>query len=1484
MKSITNLSHIKQKKGNIYQFDIPEDYELLDWDADIDNQPERVKKSIRKILNSLSRNGFSKDKLSYLSPHIGELDTGESLYRAIEKAFHEADNQGRDLYGLKRKGFTRADARASWLLNRYGIPGHRYLDAGSRANAEGSYDFVIWNMDRVQMVGISEDSDELARKTFYNGGKQQLSIPFGNDTETFSQIGAKRKHDMAIALATNRPDMLPQQRADAITEIEKLGESVRAGGNPKTEKSALHWLLHGHIILPEDNYKILDALRICEQRHLDPIRFTDPNEILAKYTIKEKRSDLRINPDTVPEFSNKVDYGNGITVYTVDDIRKGQQAVRSVIDTHWGENANPWCLTRRDDYGALGRASWSYWKNYNGVPKRIAFRNGRLLAFGASINDNNQCWDREDAPFDGIPYTVKENGNSFFYIYNEETGQSIKQKETLADGSIHEWYENGSLKNEVLPDGTSRQYYEKSNPQSGQLQVQFERLPDGTTHEYRADGSLMSEHLPDGTKRYYDGNGELMNGGEVYNQSAQETQQNLSDNQRDNELIANARNLENQLGAFGEDTAETYFQHFGFEPADRFSPQLRDIIERNRRAEPAFRTLMDELHSDMGGELILRKQMKSPERIILKANRLFGGNVSKVGDIWAGTLAFDTEQQLLDALVKLRQRDDVVHLDNRWYRPKRSTGYRDVISHIALNDGTVVELQLQLKDVQEVKDNAGHFLYEFITNNKRDYSLHDLIRNAGDLSKRLYSAAVDGSYKALTQSDKDILRSLAQTLALSDSFNDADEAIRDLSAFMNKVLPDMKRSGGQANIKNSNSDAVSSGYIQETERSIIVPMSNLHLTESVTDYSVRKARRNMNRATQNSMPKRKPLTVRARSDGGYDILDGNNTYSALKELGAALVPVEIVGNGSRNADNASARVQGIAPSVNARDVASSATYNEPSGINPNTCPGGNMSSGTFSSPRRYSTANGAPSLLIKYSNILENSNSSEINPDNLSTGNDGFINDETIERYSQVDTLHGTGHILLDNRFDLSKVGSGEGGKFRGWGIYTAQERGVSETYRYFGLGKTKKLYKLRIQFNDGTIIYSDNRYDIYDEQARHWQGYDLGNPDEIGDDDPRYWLATVLDDLESTADALAEEAEMDGKRALDFPEFINDSELIDTVEAEYEKALRDKKIALERNDYIPGYEMFREWDENYVNHTYPMLMNALHSLKSVEAVSIGNLYNAAVSDDKYRLYWDGTLQEQSEYVKKAIDKIRAFIHRWSKIAGFDTSEFDNATTGGELYMSIANIMEQYLRSHSPKDGITGHEKRTSLLFNRFGVPGLYFLDRFSRKKRKGTPNLTYNYVTWNENAMHITGIEPDSDQDAIEYFEAYRREHPDGFIDVDAAERFNQLVLHGTGHIIWDNRFDLRFVGTGEGGSMFGHGIYFSEILDVAESYRRMGLKNSGFGKITITLSNGKSITLDNIYEQINQWRGQNSSIPELPAGVDVKAFADAVKEMAYK
>ena len=275
-------------------------------------------------------------------------------------------------------------------------------------------------------------------------------------------IGARRREEYRDLLARKRPDL----DAEAVlAELDKFDD-------PKKEKIALHWVVRGTIRLPEDAYKIDDALDVAGKAKVDPFSYRSPEELFLAH--KEFKPSARpIDPATVPELSDARDEGDGIVSYLVQDDRQGQAAMRRIIDTHWGEDANPWCLLakrqapvsrelfnawenryhdweeglteeERDDFGFTDLAlrdyyaknveapprrrflsgdegglddAWHYWNNYSALPKRVAFKDGRLLSFMATDAMSNP----QDAP------ALLERR------YEEETGKPHAINHVLTD-------------------------------------------------------------------------------------------------------------------------------------------------------------------------------------------------------------------------------------------------------------------------------------------------------------------------------------------------------------------------------------------------------------------------------------------------------------------------------------------------------------------------------------------------------------------------------------------------------------------------------------------------------------------------------------------------------------------------------------------------------------------------------------------------------------------------------------------------------------------------------------------------------------------------------------------------------------------------------------------------------------------------------------------------------------------------------------------
>ncbi len=89
-------------------------------------------------------------------------------------------------------------------------------------------------------------------------------------------------------------------------------------------------------------------------------------------------------------------------------------------------------------------------------------------------------------------------------------------------------------------------------------------------------------------------------------------------------------------------------------------------------------------------------------------------------------------------------------------------------------------------------------------------------------------------------------------------------------------------------------DPIAAEDIYETEDSVIISVDFLHVTEEVTQKDIDHTMEYVEKTKKGEMKKREPLSVIERGDGTYGIIDGNKTYSALKQLGATNMPVVVV--------------------------------------------------------------------------------------------------------------------------------------------------------------------------------------------------------------------------------------------------------------------------------------------------------------------------------------------------------------------------------------------------------------------------------------------------------------------------------------------------------------------------------------------------------------------------------------------------------------
>ena len=139
LKSVKDAGGLTQPHaGRMYEVNIHADPEhFLDWDKPLSEQLPQVQEAILPHVKAAI------DK-EYVSGNVSNpLNlTGESAYGATASV----------MPSFERGASTGYNQEASAALHQAGVPGIKYLDAGSRGAGEGSHNFVIFDPKLLQIV------------------------------------------------------------------------------------------------------------------------------------------------------------------------------------------------------------------------------------------------------------------------------------------------------------------------------------------------------------------------------------------------------------------------------------------------------------------------------------------------------------------------------------------------------------------------------------------------------------------------------------------------------------------------------------------------------------------------------------------------------------------------------------------------------------------------------------------------------------------------------------------------------------------------------------------------------------------------------------------------------------------------------------------------------------------------------------------------------------------------------------------------------------------------------------------------------------------------------------------------------------------------------------------------------------------------------------------------------------------------------------
>lgn len=299
---------------------------------------------------------------------------------------------------------------------------------------------------------------------------------------------------------------------------------------------------------------------------------------------------------------------------------------------------------------------------------------------------------------------------------------------------------------------------------------------------------------------------------------------------------------------------------------------------------------------------------------------------------------------------------------------------------------------------------------------------------------------------------------------------------------------------------------------------------------------------------------------------------------------------------------------------------------------------------------------------------------------------------------------HGSPHDF--DRFDLSKIGTGEGAQAYGHGLYFAEREGIARSYR-------DALSKDRLQLPDGSTFGGDTIGD-FDTMMEQLEAAikARGGTSEYGAQTPFDF------DLEEAVAPWYEDGAVDLEG---LPAFLRSRDDIDEFIEEKRGIWRDDELA--------------EWKRKRLAAADDIERLLNDGMKAVR----GRMYqvNIDANPDDF-LDWDAPIVQQPKEVRDALVPSRGRFAKKVLTESELDEEISRMPAGFERDFAETYSREMFRnRGQTP----TGHyieeaESPSELTANlrNLGIPGIRYFDQGSRSAGEGTRN----YVVFDDNLVKI--------------------------------------------------------------------------------------------------------------------------------------------------
>lgn len=219
-------------------------------------------------------------------------------------------------------------AKANWVVGKFAEGYNDFYFADDHAGNVDAVSTALSALDNVK------SNVELAKAAKYSKKIRR----------EYSAILLKTRGDLVVGNVISSPEGQIDAVFDWANKLDIPEKNIA-----KYKRAALNFIAKSDTNFPMDIEIVDQAMRIVEAKKLDAMSFTNPRDIIEDFAdgVKERRLD----PNKEKQFFNKKSLPEGVETFQIMPTRRGQQAVRRMLDTHWGEKTNPWCVTaQKNEY------------------------------------------------------------------------------------------------------------------------------------------------------------------------------------------------------------------------------------------------------------------------------------------------------------------------------------------------------------------------------------------------------------------------------------------------------------------------------------------------------------------------------------------------------------------------------------------------------------------------------------------------------------------------------------------------------------------------------------------------------------------------------------------------------------------------------------------------------------------------------------------------------------------------------------------------------------------------------------------------------------------------------------------------------------------------------------------------------------------------------------------------------------------------------